>query len=167
MDDLLRSRYFVFGPKPKPRTPSCMQRSYLLSIDFKVDSFINWATQLKINPLFALLSGFEFDNTPGVGTFYDFLNRLWNLDSDNLSHHIHPVKRKKVKKTKQKVSKADSIEKATVDQLFKQLENRKFSITEQPYTSLFKIFHQEFFSQSISKGLIHLPFPLQTTESQP
>ena len=35
-DELLRSKYSVFGPKP--RTPSCMHRSYLLSIDFKVDS---------------------------------------------------------------------------------------------------------------------------------
>ena len=35
-DELLRSKYSVFGPKP--RTPSCMQRSYLLSIDFKVHS---------------------------------------------------------------------------------------------------------------------------------
>ena len=35
-DELLRNKYSVFGPKP--RTPSCMQRSYLLSIDFKVDS---------------------------------------------------------------------------------------------------------------------------------
>lgn len=35
-DELLRSRYSVFGPKP--RTPSCMQRSYLLSIDFKTHS---------------------------------------------------------------------------------------------------------------------------------
>lgn len=33
-DELLRSKYSVFGLKP--RTPSCMQRSYLLSLDFKV-----------------------------------------------------------------------------------------------------------------------------------
>ena len=31
-DELLRSKYSVFGPKP--RTLSCMQRSYLQSIDF-------------------------------------------------------------------------------------------------------------------------------------
>ena len=35
-DELLHSKYSVFGPKP--RTPSCMKRSYLLSIDFKVPS---------------------------------------------------------------------------------------------------------------------------------
>ena len=89
-DELMRSRYSVFGPRP--RTPSCMQRSYLLSIDFKVTSLTDWAAQLKINPLYAILSGFEVGDTPGVGTFYDFLNRLWDSDSDNLNPHVCPVK---------------------------------------------------------------------------
>ena len=68
-DEFMRNKYSVFGPKP--RTPSCMQRSFLLSIDFKVTSLTDWAAQLKINPLYAILSGFEFGDTPGVGTFYD------------------------------------------------------------------------------------------------
>ena len=85
-DELLRSKYSVFGPKP--RTPSCMQRSYLLSIDFKIHSLTDWAAQLKINPLYAILSGFEFGDTPGVGTFYDFLARLWDSEDSNLSSHL-------------------------------------------------------------------------------
>ena len=82
-DELLRNKYSVFGPKP--RTPSCMHRSYLLSIDFKVDSITDRAAQLKLNPLYAILSGFEFGNTPGVGTFYDFFDRLRDFGSANLS----------------------------------------------------------------------------------
>ena len=89
-DEKLKNRYSVFGPKP--RTPSCMHRSYLLSLDFKVTSLTEWAAQLKINPLYAILSGFEFGDTPGVGTFYDFLNRLWDSDEDNMTPHIHPIK---------------------------------------------------------------------------
>ena len=61
-DEFMRDKYSVFGPKP--RTPSCMQRSFLLSIDFKVSSLTDWAAQLKINPLYAILSGFEFGDTP-------------------------------------------------------------------------------------------------------
>ena len=72
-DELMKDKYSKFGLAP--RTPSCMQRSYLLSIDFKVTSLTEWAAQLKINPLYAILSGFEVNNTPGVGTFYDFINR--------------------------------------------------------------------------------------------
>lgn len=54
-DEFMRDKYSVFGPKP--RTPSCMQRSFLLSIDFKVTSLTDWAAQLKINLLYAILSG--------------------------------------------------------------------------------------------------------------
>lgn len=105
-DTFMADKYSKFGPAP--RTPSSMQRSYLLSIDFKVTSITEWAAQLKINPLYAILSGFEPDNTPGVGTFYDFINRLWNSDDDHMSPHIHPLKTK-VKKPKTKSTKADSV----------------------------------------------------------
>ena len=101
-DTFMADKYSKFGPAP--RTPSCMQRSYLLSIDFKVTSLTEWAAQLKMNPLYAILSGFEVGNTPGVGTFYDFLNRLWNSDDDHMSPHIHPLKTKS-KGLKQKVQK--------------------------------------------------------------
>lgn len=107
-DEKLKSTYSVFGPEP--RTPSCMHRSYLLSLDFKVTSLTEWAAQLKINPLYAILSGFEFGDTPGVGTFYDFLNRLWDSDENNLTPHIHPVKAS-VKKPSAKGAKAKSVEK--------------------------------------------------------
>ena len=105
-DTFMTDKYSKFGPAP--RTPSCMQRSYLLSIDFKVTSLTEWAAQLKMNPLYAILSGFEPGNTPGVGTFYDFINRLWNSDDDHMSPHIHPLKTK-VKKPKTKGTKADSV----------------------------------------------------------
>ena len=102
-DELLRPKYSVFDPKP--RTPSCMQRPYLLSIDFKVLSLTDWAAQLKINPLYAILSGFEFGNTPGVGTFYDFLSRFWDSEYPNLSFHLRPVKKKRSKNQSVKVPK--------------------------------------------------------------
>ncbi|SFR80789.1 hypothetical protein [Anaeromicropila populeti] len=151
-DVFMKSKYSVFGPKP--RTPSCMQRSYLLSIAFKVSSLTDWAAQLKINPLYAILSGFAFGDTPGVGTFYDFLSRLWDSDESHLSSHIHPLKTK-VKKPKTKGTKADSIEKVTVEQLLPELENTIFNIDEQPYGSLFKLYKSEFLDLSVSKGLIN------------
>ena len=151
-DDLMQSKYSIFGPKP--RTPSCMQRSYLLSIDFKVTSLTDWVAQLKINPLYAILSGFEFGDTPGVGTFYDFLSRVWDSDENHLSSHIHPLK-VKLKKPKTKGAKADSVDKITVEQLLPELENTIFNIDDQPYGSLFKLYKSEFLDLSVSKGLIH------------
>ena len=134
-DELMKDKYSKFGPVP--RTPSCMQRSYLLSIDFKVTSLTEWAAQLKMNPLYAILSGFEVGDTPGVGTFYDFIKRLWNSDDNHLSSHIHPIK-EKVKKPKKKGTKADSIEKVTVAELPPQLENTQIHIDDQPYSSPFQ-----------------------------
>ena len=150
-DTLMTDKYSKFGPAP--RTPSCMQRSYLLSIDFKVTSLTEWAAQLKMNPLYAILSGFEPGNTPGVGTFYDFINRLWNSDDDHMSPHIHPLKTK-VKKPKTKGTKADPVEKVTVADLLPSLEKTDFILDEQPYSSLFKIYQKEFLEISVSTGLI-------------
>ena len=152
-DTILVDKYSKFGPAP--RTPSCMQRSYLLSIDFKVTSITEWAPQLKINPLYAILSGFEVGNTPGVGTFYDFINRcLWDSDDNHMSSHIHPLKTK-VKKPKSKGTKADSVEKVTVAELLPELENTSFQLNDQPYASLFRIYQKEFLDVSVDKGLIH------------
>ena len=151
-DVLLRNKYSIFGPKP--RTPSCMQRSYLLSIDCKVNSITDWVAQLKTNPLYAILSGFPFGDTPGIGTFYDFFDRLWDSDEDNFSSHEHPLKKKKVKQPKQKGTKADSIEKVTVAELLPQLEHTPFSLHDQPYASLFQIYKKEFLDVSVSKELI-------------
>ena len=131
-----------------------MHRSYLLSLDFKVTSLTEWAAQLKINPLYAILSGFEFGDTPDVGTFYDFLNRLWDSDEDNMTPHIHPIKAT-VKKPSTKGAKAKSVEKVSVEQLLQELEDTSFSISEQPYGSLFDLFNQEFLQQSVSKQLIN------------
>ena len=113
-----------------------------------------WAAQLKITPLYAVLSGFEFGDTPGVGIFYDFLSRLWDSDEDNLSPHIHPIK-DSVKKPSAKGAKAEPVEKISVEQLLQELENTFFSISEQPYGSLFDLYNREFLQQSVSKQLIN------------
>ena len=151
-DTFMADKYSKFGPAP--RTPSCMQRSYLLSIDFKVTSITDWTAQLKINPLYAILSGFEVGNTPGVGTFYDFFNRLWDSDNDNLSPYIRPAKAK-VKKPKSKGTKAASVEKVTVDQLISRLGGTSFILEQQPYHSLLQIYKKQFLDVSVSKGLIN------------
>ena len=120
-----------------------MQRSYLLSIDFKVTSITEWAAQLKMNPLYAILSGFEVGDTPGVGTFYDFFSKLWDSDSNNLNPHLYKLKTP-VKNPKKKGYKAQPVENVTVDQLLSSLENQTFSLSDQPYGSLFDIYSKEF-----------------------
>lgn len=149
-DIYLKDKYSVFGPKP--RTPSCMHRSYLLSLEFKVTSITDWSAQLKINPLYAILSGFPVGDTPGVGTFYDFFNRLWDSDDDNFSPHLRPQKIS-VKKPKVKNQKAASVEKLTVEQLLKKLQEAPPS-TDTPFSSLLALFKKEALDVSVNKGLI-------------
>jgi hypothetical protein len=48
-DELILNKYSKYGPALI--TPSCMQHSYLLSIDFKITSLTDWIVQLKIYPL--------------------------------------------------------------------------------------------------------------------
>lgn len=152
-DSLMQNKNSKYGPAP--RTPSCLQCSYLLSIDLKVSSLTYLAAQLKINPHYAILSGLEFGNTPGVGTFYDFLFRVWDSDENHLSPHIHPLKAK-VKKPKKKGVKADSVDKITVERLLLVLENTIFNIDDQPYGSLFKLYKEKFLSTSVAQELIDI-----------
>lgn len=131
-----------------------MHRSYLPSLNFKVTSLTEWTVQLKINLLYAILIGFEFGDTPGVGTFYDFEDRLGDFDADNLTPHIHPIKAS-VKKPSAKGAKAKLVEKISIEQLLQELENTSLSISEQPYSSLFDLYNREFLQHSVSKGFIN------------
>ena len=98
VDDMMQDRYSVFGPEP--RLPSNMLRSYLLSIKYKVTSITAWASDLKQNHLHAILSGFTVRDTPGVSTFYDFFDRLWFSDKNNISDPVYPPKQKPKKPDK-------------------------------------------------------------------
>lgn len=151
VDIKMADQYSIFGPRP--RLPSCMLRSMLLMLEFSVTSFTKWAEQLQLNPLYAILSGFRVGNTPGVGTFYDFVDRLWLSDDNNFNENIHAPKPSKVKRPSRKGQKADSVEKVTVDDLIKEFELNPPS-TDQPFSLLFEIYSDYFLAQSFKKGLL-------------
>lgn len=115
----MHNRYSVFGPEP--RLPSDMLRSILVSVEFKITSYTRLASDLKENHLHAIISGFYVGNTPGVGTFYDFHRRFWVSSDKNLTNAVHTPK-VKPQKPKGKEEKAPSVEKLTVDDLFRQFE---------------------------------------------
>lgn len=150
VDAMMQDRYSVFGPAP--RLPSDMLRSCLLSIKFKIPSLTSWASSLKQNPLYAILSGFSVGNTPGTGTFYDFMRRLWLSDKNNISDPIHSpnVKPKKPKKNGEK---AAPVEKITVQDLL-----NRFGVEPPtdfaPASRLFEIFKSQFLNVSADKGLV-------------
>ncbi len=63
-----------------------------LSILHGTTSITKWVDTMRSQPLFAVISGFTPYNVPGVGTFYDFISRLWKSDSKNFSQHIRSKK---------------------------------------------------------------------------
>lgn len=59
-----------------PKDAVCMLRSMLLMTLLKEPSITNWVSRTRSNALLAVLAGFAPDNTPGVGTYYDFINKI-------------------------------------------------------------------------------------------
>lgn len=152
-DILMQDCYSVLGPEP--RLPSCMLRSYLLCLKLKVPSITMWVSQLRSNPLYALISGFLPGDTPGIGTFYDFFDRLWNSDSDNFSHKER-YKRKKTPKGKKKGEKTPNINATVSARMIKFLKKHKLSGPDSsPLGLIFRLYKQQFLDRSVSNGLIN------------
>lgn len=152
VDLIMSDRYSVFGPRP--RLPSCMLRSIMLSLVFKNTSFTDWSTELKMNPLAAILSGFHPDDTPGVGTFYDFTDRLWLSGQDNFTPHVHAPKRR-VSKPDNPNDKAAPVESFSVEELIGTLKETPPS-ADLPFARLFQIFNEVFLQHSVDLGLVEL-----------
>ena len=131
---IMQNQYSNRGAEPRP--PSCMLRSLLLMIAMNVVSVTHWVETLHTSQFFAVLSGFQPWDIPGVGTFYDFIDRLWNYATPNFSPHCKPPVRKKVKKPKEKGQKAAPIEKESVADLIIRLSQATFSTDGNPHDQL-------------------------------
>ena len=144
-DSVLQECYSVFGPEP--RLPSCMLRSCLLALKLKVTSITVWCRMLKETPLYAILSGFSFGDTPGVGTFYDFFSRILQHDSNNLSPKDRFPKMKKTPRGKKKGDKTPCDSSGTASKLLPLLERWHLK-PENPFFLIFRLYQQQFLDQS-------------------
>lgn len=157
---LLIDTYADKGPPGYP--PSNMLRAYLLSLLVEPTmSLTKWVDQLRRVPLYAIISGFEPHQTPAIGTFYDFFNRLWLSDQDNFHGHVKPKKRKKSKKKKPKKGKKMPLKKPGILQLLVNRYNKYGSSFKPKATDLlFDLFKDSFLSISDSYGLLGDPSKL-------
>ena len=69
----------LYSPSPRgrpPYDPTCLLRAWLLMTILKQLSIEQFAHQLRRNPRLATIAGFTPFQTPAVGTFYAFVDRL-------------------------------------------------------------------------------------------
>lgn len=144
--------YSLLG-KPATRFPSCLLCSYLLSTALEDSSITGWCRLLKITPLYAILSGFPADDTPGVGTFYDFFNRLWQSDKNN---YINQMKHKKPKpeKGKKRGDKTPCNTDSTAAKLLPLMQRMNLP-NNNPFYLIFRLYKAQFPGTSVCKGLIN------------
>lgn len=150
---LLSDDYSIKGPKS--RDPASMFRSYILFLlTNPTIGITKWVDELHRVPLYAILSGFEPGDIPGVGTFYDFFNRLWGLDFDNvksnLKHKRKKKRKKKPKKGEKQAPKNSGIVKKLITRFFRDGAKKKTL----PGDRLFEFFQSQILSASAKLRLL-------------
>ena len=148
--------YETYSSKgPSPRDPASMLRSYLLFLFTNPTIGITkWVDELYRVPLYAILSGFEPGDIPGVGTFYDFFERLWGHDKQNIKPQIKPKrkkkKKKKLKKGEKQVHRNPGIVEKLVNRFFRYGSKKKHL----PGDRLFDFFQSQFLDVSAKLGIL-------------
>jgi hypothetical protein len=76
------------------RHPVCMFRSCLAMLECGVTSFDVWVALMRDDPFYVLISGFDPQDLPGVGTFYDFQDRLLQRPRQGRTTRRRPYRRR-------------------------------------------------------------------------
>lgn len=149
---LLQNEYAAIGPEP--RDPASMLRSYLIFLMTKPEIGVTeWINEMKRVPYYAILSGFEPGNLPGVGTFYDFFKRLWAASGNNLKPKKMTRRKRKPKRGK-KGEKAPTTTTGKVKRLVEWMIRRADKKSDLPSDRLFHFFQTQILAISANLGLL-------------
>jgi len=86
--------------KPSNQQPEIF-RSFVLMSELKVHSIPKWVDKLNAEDILRHMIGVDPEDLPGVGSHYDFIDRLWLENPDveqKRQDSLHPFKRKPRKK---------------------------------------------------------------------
>jgi len=151
----LDNAYKVLSPYyPNTGRPAKFQaeilRSLIAMVHLRIYSITKWVKKLKTDNVLAIICGFDPDDVPGIGTFYDFLNRFW-IDSNKPSKVKTPIgKPKKPSNQQDKLPpKHPNVVKNIVNRI---LKGGKVSLGPQRVISL--LFSEVAVKPSIKMGLI-------------
>jgi len=147
-------------PHNNPRDPVTLMRSLLLMTLTKETSITNWVQKLHDSKVYAILSGFEPGDVPGVGTFYGFIDRLTNADKAQkrkLKNKLKEFRRKpskKLKKNQKLPPKHPGIVAKIVNRI---LNNMNKSPVVGKHEILYQFFIQCVLENSAQRGLLGDP----------
>lgn len=151
---LLKNRYSSNPRGRKPWDPANMLRSLLLMHKLHITSIDEWVYTMRTVPVYAILSGFQPNSTPGIGTFYDFFKRLWLNDSPHLSNR----NKRKLKKPKKKGKKNEKMEPKnpliTEKLVNRALRHKQTHYSPKAHDQLQTLFKDLFVDISAKKGLL-------------
>ncbi|WP_025690882.1 hypothetical protein [Paenibacillus zanthoxyli] len=157
ISDLSHTTSFLYkgysAKGPAPRDPASMLRSYLLFLLVRPEiGLTQWVDELYRVPLYAILSGFEPGDIPGVGTFYDFLSRFWAAEKSNLKPKVKPRRRKP--KRGKKGEKAPTTSTGKVKRLVERILRNGMPKQHQPFDRLLAFFQSQIIAVSEKYGLL-------------
>ena len=109
IESIMRPLYSPFG-RPAKNQPEIL-RSLLLMVDQRCTSITQWVDTVANDDLLALLIGCDPYNLPPLGSYYDFINRLWLLDdSDRFSRNkLLPADKNKSLATRRNLKKGEKM----------------------------------------------------------
>jgi len=152
VSEIVNHRYSVHRGTPA-RNPVDMFRSLLLMEILHERSIDTWVKTMRTTPVFAILSGFAPNNIPGVGTFYDFIRRLWLGSSAHLSSKVRKP-RHKPKKGKKKGDKSPLRRPGIVKRLVDRYLEHPPNFHSRPHDIFQKIFKECFVVPSTKHGIL-------------
>ena len=152
------------------RPPDDLLRAWLLMLECHITSVDVWVQRLREQPFYALLCGFDPDHVPGVGTFYDFQDRLLQCPAPILDRECVPRRRSEQRKTSGTLR--DKNNTAPHAKILNRLAERLLTRPGRPVIvgqwhlnlavlpayqrPLKEVFYTVFVATSVSKGLIDL-----------
>lgn len=150
----MKQRYSPKKTGKRPIDPANLLRSLLLMNKQHITSIDEWVRQLRTMPIYAILSGFTPEETPGVGTFYDFFKRLWLASSA----HLTGLNKRRLKKPRKKGKKNEKMAprnpKITEKLVNRSLREKNIHYAPKAHDLLQKLFQLQFVQPSADKGLL-------------
>ena len=142
------------------RPALCQQqlfRSHILRLGLKL-SITEFYTKLLTNPVVRTLAGFTRDSLPGIGTFYDFVDRVYPIDDAPIIRSPYPKLKEKPKKGEKLPPKNPQITATLADMIINNPAHFESLIKRRQERYLQKIFASVSLNKSVELGIILFSF---------